>query len=319
MIIGDKGLVKEEPLIEINGRKYTNKFYHPPEIIACILKNRYLQEDEAPSDFSATKLIAPIQMTILTNRYKDNLKIKDVSDFSWAMFGSLAHSAIEEASRRTLEGGLTEVRLYATLLGKTISGKMDRYIDGEIKDWKFTKVYKWKKKDFTEWEQQMAVLTYLLRVNGYPVNKISITMHLRDFTANDSYKKGYPDCEWQVIDIPVWSQEKCESYIVERLNRLEQSASLSDKALADFYPCSDKECWQDIKDWSILKIGAKSATKCFDNEEDCRSYFQEKQMDFDKYVIVKRMTERKRCLKWCDVSHVCSQFQTYLKEKKGAE
>jgi len=305
---------------EINGRKYTNNFNLPKEICDAILKDRYSVDGEEPSDYSATTIIAPIQQTILKRRHKNNLKVQDITGLSWAFFGAVCHSRIEEASDNG--AGLTEKRLYATLLGKTISGKMDRYIDGEIKDWKFTKVYKWQKKDFTDWENQMAVLTYLLRINGYPVNKISITMHLRDWTEANSYNKGYPDCKWQVVPIPVWSQEKCEEYIKSRLEALRAAEELTPKGsschnLAQYFPCSDKECWRNVKDYSILKIGADRATKCFDTQEEAEAYFQEKQMDFDKYVIEKRMTERKRCFKWCDVNLHCQQFKQYLKEKEN--
>ena len=289
--------------------KYTNKFGLPQEIVAAITKDRYTNEEDKPSDYSVTSLINPIQQTILKKRHKDDLKIQDVTELTWSFFGSIAHAQIEEAWHASM-GSKIEERLYTTYKDITVSGKFDCYHDGEIKDWKFTKVYKITKSDFSDWEIQLNCYAYLCVLAGYPVNKLTIYAFLRDWAKGNAYKKGYPECEWQVIDIPLWDSAKQKKYIEDRIDELIWANSLDDSKLLEVFPCSSRDMWQDTIGYAVIKQDAKRATKCFDNEEDAKVYLEQKN---DKSLsIVHRQSTRKRCFDHCPVSHHCQQHKALL-------
>ena len=135
----------------IKMERYTNKHGLPEEVVRAIMKDRYTDPDEEPSDFSATTLVAPIQQTILKRRYPDQHIIRDVVDYFWAFIGSIAHSVLEEAWHESI-GSIVEKRLYIEVAGKSVSGKMDCYHNGEIRDYKSTKSYKIMKCFYRDWE-----------------------------------------------------------------------------------------------------------------------------------------------------------------------
>lgn len=134
--------------------KFTNTNNLPQEIVNAIIKDRYIDENEEPSDYSATTLISPVQQTILKKRYPDNHIIRDVTDYYWAFIGSIAHTVLEEAWRESM-GSIVERRIYAEVDNTTISGKIDCYHNGEIRDYKSTKAYKIIKGDYSDWEKQL--------------------------------------------------------------------------------------------------------------------------------------------------------------------
>jgi len=194
---------------------------------------------------------------------------------------------------------------------------MDRYIDGEVKDWKFTKVYKWMRNDFTEWEQQLNIIAYILKDNDNPVSKLSIIMHLRDFSANETFKKGYPDCEWQIVNLNLWSTMAQKSYILERLLLLDENSKLDDSELL---PCTQKEMWQDDSKWAIMKEGNVKATKVFDTEEEAMDFIDEAPAKTkDSYSIKEREAVRRRCVGYCDCSNHCHQHKSYMESKNGIQ
>lgn len=293
--------------------KYTNRHNLPQELVAAITKDRYTDESEKPSDFSVSTLISPVQQTILKRRYKDDHLVPDVTDLTWSFFGSIAHAQIEEAWHANL-GSKIEERLYHKYNGVTISGKFDCYDNGEIKDWKFTKVYKITKNDFSDWEAQLNLYAYLCSVAGYPVHKLTIYAFLRDWTKGGPYKKDYPECEWVVINIPLWSKDKQREYLHSRVDDLVMADMLHDERLSEVFPCSDKEMWSDVRDYAVIRDGATRATKCFDNKTDAMVYLDEKNDESLKMVI--RKTGRKRCFDHCPINHRCAQHQR-LKEEEG--
>lgn len=291
--------------------KITNKHRWPESIVKCITKDRYNDPNDLPSDFSATTLIQPVQKVILEKRYKENLKVQDVSDMMWAFLGSLAHEVLEQAWKDE-EGSKVEERLYAEILGKIVSGKIDCYANKEIRDYKTCKAYKIIKGNYLDWEIQLNIYQYLCEKAKYPVDSLCIYAIIFDWKEHESYKPGYPSS--QIVKIPIrkWTLIEVEDYLQKRVMLFDTAAMLDDEQLAKQYPCSDHERWADVKDWSIIKHGASRATKVFDNEAD--AYTHLKRMNSD-YTVVKRMTPPTRCLKYCLAAPHCQQHKTYLKER----
>lgn len=293
---------------------YTNKHSLPEEVVRAIMKDRYTDPDEAPSDFSATTLVAPIQQTILKRRYPDQHIIRDVVDYFWSFIGSIAHAVLEEAWHESI-GSIVEKRLYIEVAGKSVSGKMDCYHDGEIRDYKSTKSYKIMKGDYSDWEKQLNVYAYLCRKNGLEVNRLRVIGFILDWKKGEAYKKGYPDTPVVEIPLRLWTEEEQEAYIENRVLGLILAETANDDLLSIKFPCSKKEMWSDIRDYAIIKNGADRATKVFDNHEEAMRVFNSGKYSHKDYSLTTRYTKRTRCLEHCPVSHLCKQNQRLLEEE----
>ena len=286
--------------------QYTNRAGLPKEIVQAITKDRYTDPNDQPSDFSASSLVAPIQQTILKRRYPDKQVVPDVMDLFFLFKGSVGHQVLEDAWHESM-GSKVEERLYIQVMGKTISGKFDCYQEGEVRDYKFSKVYKYMKGDFADWEKQLNVYAHLLMAAGHKVNQLTVWMFLEDFKRNEAYKKGYPADPIVRVPLRLWGDSERNCYLESRVRALCLNETLDDDRLLE---CTDYEMWRGTKDWSIMKKGAKKATKCFDTEEEALTYKLK-----DGEVLIRRMTKRVRCLEHCSVRTVCKQHKRLLKEE----
>lgn len=308
--------IDEKGLIHIADAVYTNKHKLPMEVVAAILKDRYTVDGEEPSDYSASSLVAPIQQTILKKRYrtKKKLKVFDVTDDFWAFYGSIAHAVLEESWHAAM-GSKVEERLYTEIKGKIISGKMDCYHDGEIRDYKTTKIYKVTKGDFKDWEMQQNIYAYLCRVNNWPIKRIKIIALLNDWKAGEKkFKQNYPDCPIKIIPLRVFDQDVMEGWLEDRVANLTIAEQLSDIELARQYPCSNEERWKNYQGTVVMKKGGKKASFKAESEDQqadmlaCSNYWEERGLNEDEYDIDVRWSDPKRCMDHCPAATVCQQW-----------
>jgi len=286
----------------------TNKYGLPQEVVNAILKDRYTADDDEEYDYSVTTIVAPIQQTILARKNKNNLVVRDVTDFFWSFLGSIAHQVLEEGWHQSLNS-IVEKRLYIDVLGLRISGKFDCYGNEEIRDYKSTKVYKVTKGDYEDWEKQLNVYAYFCEENGYPVKAIRIIALLFDWKEHEGYKKDYPPAPIQVIKIPFWRKERQRKYIESRVKKLLRASEMDDLTLAHTYPCSKKEMWQNVKNVSIKKKGNKVATRSFKTEKEAQAVFNESYKEKKGYEVITNYSPRKRCFKFCPVANHCPQHK----------
>jgi hypothetical protein len=314
-------IFREDGLISVRNKLYTNKHKIPIEVVAAILKDRYTTEGEESSDYSASTLVQPIQKTVIERRNKwdgkdpkeHKLKIFDVMDDFFSFMGSVAHQVLEDAWHTNM-GGIVEKRLYMEVPGgEILSGKMDRFVDGLIKDFKNTKVYKIMKGDYTDWATQQNVYAHLCRKNGWEVSQIQIIALLGDWKQGEMFKNNYPDCAIQVIPIRVWSDEEAQDWIDNRVRNIQIASELDDQLLAKQYPCSNEERWKNYQGTAVMKKGGKKASflSKLGQKEDlaaCKAYWKEKNLVLDTYEIQIRWSEPKRCLNWCAAATLCQQW-----------
>lgn len=281
---------------------YTNRFNLPPEITSILTRSRYNETNEDLGDYSATRLIAPIQQTTLISRHKNNLKVFDVIDQFWSFVGSISHKVLEE---HACGNGLYEKRFYLDINGKKISGQVDHYHSGIITDYKSTKAYKIMRGDFSEWEQQLNIYAHLARANGLPVERLRIFAFILDWKQSENYQKNYPQCPIVEIPLTLKDHAEMESWLNSRVVDLTFASQICDDELADRYPCSDKEMWQDLKDYAIYHRNdqqRKRAKKVLKSDTEMLTY----DLKYDE-ICVPRYSERKRCLSHCSASIHCQQ------------
>lgn len=313
-----------------SGEFYTNHQHLPAEVVAAIMKDRYTDITEDDWDYSASTLTTPIQLLMLKKRYgskklsKHKLRIFDVTDNFWSFFGSVAHQVLEDAWHESM-GSIPEERIYMTVHGKIVSGKLDLYHQPEIRDYKTTKVYKIMKRLYKDWTRAQNIYAALCRKNDRPVERINIVAMINNWAKSELYKDNYPPAPIQIIPLEVWPQEKAMQYIEDRVASLivaegiedsvrKRSGDLEEDAIsriADIelyqqFPCTQEDMWQNFKDFALMKPGADRAAKCFDNREDALKHRTEKGWELS-HEVKERWGKRTRCEDWCECAPICRQ------------
>jgi hypothetical protein len=274
--------------------RLSNKFNLPDQIVNAIKNDPY---NPGPCDMSVTTLISPPRQVELKRRHHKEIT-EDVSDRIWSLFGQGIHTALERAEA----DATTEARLSIERQGWVISGQLD-YFDattGLLCDYKVTSCYAIKNGHRKEWEAQLNILATLLREHGYKVTGIKIVTILRDWSNSMAQRsRDYPECPVVTIDVPLWSQERCEEFIDERI-RIHQAAR---ETLPE---CSAEERWATPDVWALMKEGRKTAVKLFELEDEAEAACK---AAGDKHSLVLRPGKSIRCESYCPAAPFCEQRQ----------
>ena len=180
-----------------------------------------------------------------------------------------------------------------------------------VEDYKCTSVYKYIYGD-PKWETQTNSYAWLLRQNNYIVTKLTIILLLRDWQkskAAEAIKNGgnYPPLPIQKVDIPLWSDEKQDAYVLDRIERHQQADMLFHTQNLQI-GCTDEERWKNPPSFAVKVKEKKRALKVFDLEEDAQDYAKNTLNSF----IEERPSIAKRCKDYCNVKQFCE-----LAKKEG--
>lgn len=294
--------------------KITNKHGVPETIVRAVQDDEY---DKGDSILSVTQLISPPRIVILQSLNKDNLE-SDVVDRVPSLLGTAVHKILEKGSK-DLPNYHLEERLFDTINGWKISGAVDVQIDNgdgtwAINDYKVTSVYS-AQSDKPEWEQQLNCYAYLsYRSHGRRITSLKIVAILRDWQRKQAeLKPDYPQSQIAVVDIPVWTFEEQEAFIVGRV-LLHQAAQ---KAVDNGEPlvyCTDEERWVRGETWALMKEGRKSAVKLYDNKEEADGAAAGN----SGHYVEHRHGSPIRCAgNYCLVAGYCRQWQGYPVQGSG--
>jgi hypothetical protein len=291
--------------------KITNKFNVPETLVALATRDYY---SKGKSDYSVTEIISPPRIQRLRRTHFEEIE-QDVSDMLWMLLGTALHVVAE---RSEVSGHTNEERLSAGINGIILSGAIDLQKDDEdgvtITDYKFTSAWALMN-DKPEWEQQQNIYKYLVeRVKKKPVKGLKICALIRDWSRRDAQNKSdYPQAPIQVIDIPMWTFDRTEAFIKERVEMHRDSKVSAD--WGDELPlCSDEERWLRPTTYAVKKDGRKTAIRVFDTQDEADALLKE-MPEKDKGFIEIRKGEAVRCTgNFCGVSQWCSQYQSTLKE-----
>ena len=221
-----------------------------------------------------------------------------VKGFAEKMFGDKVDKGLHLERTMTVE-----------FMGYNISGTQDSYHEGTetLEDWKTCTVNAtiYYESDKIEWEQQQNIYAYMLRKEGYKVSTIRILALFRDWSKVKSLTgdKTYPPAPWAKYELPIWTDEKVEEYLTERLNKY-KLAELSKPA-----DCTPKERWTTKDVFAVMSTSKKRAVRNFSTEEEAKDYIDEYGMKLVKPYIEPRLSNDFKCNFFCDVSKVCDQFK----------
>lgn len=273
---------------------YTNKHNLPAVIVDAVVNDPYV----GGGDVSATKLIDAPQVKVLGAKYRDQVQV-DVSERVWSLLGQCVHTILERAGLRQ-EGMIAEHRMFAEVEGPygpwQLSGQAD-VIDlerGVIRDYKVTTVFK--AKGSAAWEQQLNVLAWLARANGYQIHGLEIVGIFRDWRKVEAERNpNYPQAAIQVIPIALWDPVTVAAYITERV-ALHQSMQAGVQV-----DCTDEERWKDPDTFALVKPGGKRALKVLDTAPTPEEIPE-------GYEVQVRRGTYKRCQHYCEVAPWCPQW-----------
>jgi len=290
--------------------KLTNNQRLPAAVERAVLNDPY---DASGSDISATRLLQPPRINVLTKKHWDEIE-EDVSDRIWSLLGQSVHHVIERASEGTQD--ITERRLFVKndkTQGWTLSGAFD-YLshDGQLIDFKTTSA--WSAMDAAvvgkpEWEAQLNILDWLIRNSevkvGIEVKSLSIMAILRDWSKLKALTSdNYPKQQAVMIPIKRWTPEEQDAYIMGRI-ALHKSAMLQDEPPV----CSPEERWHKDDQYAVMKDGRKSAVRILATMEEAKQYLKDNNMTEGKGCqIVLRKGEDTRCAHYCAVNKFCTHW-----------
>lgn len=276
--------------------KLTNEFGAPESIIEAIQNDPYTKDG---ADFSVTELIKPPQIRRLWNKHEDEISI-DVREEIWKLLGKGVHTVLESQGGKV---GLKEQRLHATCEGVSISGAIDFVDDGAVTDYKVTSTYAVMRGLKEDWEKQLNLYVWLLRQNDHAVKSLSIVAICRDWMRSRLHTPNYPQSPVVVLAVPLWSENRQDRYINERVRIHTQKSTL---------PCTPEERWAR----GAYSVTGKGRPKSFDSLNEATVYVNEQNVRSLK--IVESNAKYVRCESWCEVADFCPQWATTKGGKRNA-
>lgn len=271
--------------------KIKNRYNYPDSIIRAVKKSLHRPE---PNMYGVTSLVGPPLIRHLRITEWDKIVV-DVDDFLDSLFGSAWHSFLEKYSSESL----AEHTWTYNTSGIMVRGKTDTYREGGIiDDHKTVKAFSFIF-GIKDWEQQLNLYALLARKNGYPVNQLNINAFIKDWSEWEfrrHRKDGYPEHKFYKINVPLWSLEKQEQYLQERLR----------DHLFDSEPreCTPEEKWAKPDMWAVKKKGRKSALRVLPTEKKAQEWLNSKKKKDDLFIEY-RFGECTRCDRFCFVRGVC--------------
>lgn len=278
--------------------KLTNRLNLPQPLVDAVKNDSYTS---GGADISVTTLLKPPRMVALEKQHKDEME-EDVSMRIWSLMGQVVHGILERASNT----GVAERRLSINVEGWSVSGSMDRYIDGLLQDYKVVTAYKFKDGGVPiEYEQQLNVYAEILRQHGHPVSRMEIVGILRDWSKLEARRDAnYPQTQVIVREVPMWSPSKALAFISDRV-------ILHKQARITLPECSDEDRWARPTKYAVMREGQVRAVKLFDAQSEAESYAQQGK----NLSVETRPGELVRCNAYCSVAQFCSQFQKEVKDE----
>jgi len=300
-----------------------NKHNLPDWLCTVIQKTRDDYDPGEKTDFSATSLLKPPLLYALEKEHEVE---EDVSSNLASLDGTALHNCIEYQLSDDPRY-LVEHRFYRTVSVPNAPGKKKNFVisaqvdvyDRETKilwDSKRSKIFKWIKGSFFDYEAQMNVQRYLMEGQGtlkeqFEVKEMKIAFFPKDHDNNKAkWDRDYPDVAFIAVDIPKWHDEDVVEFIrtsvVEKLQALRGHKRI----------CTPEERWQRPSTWAVMKKGRKSAIRVLDTEGEAEEYLLDLTKKTGDEYIEYRPGEDVRCTSWCPVNIHCPFFQETYGGKK---
>jgi hypothetical protein len=281
----------------------TNKLNLPLGLVKAVSTDRH----NADRCISATTLIQGIKHIILTERHWEELE-DDVSDRIWAIWGTAVHSLLEMEG----ENEFTELEMTHAIADITVTGRIDNYDmkRGVICDYKTASVWKVKFNDFDDWYTQGMIYAWLLRKNGFAVEKCRFIALLKDHSRSEAARdRQYPVNPVYVyeFDVTFTNLLKIDAFIRNKVKEYIRCRELSDDAIP---PCAPEERWDKASKYAVMKQGRKSAVRLVDDKTAAEIMAAELGKG---HYVEHRPGESVKCQSFCVCCQFCNYYQACVK------
>jgi hypothetical protein len=293
--------------------KYTNNFNLPEPIYKAILAHEH-----KGAKYTASGISKSIRSFILTDRHDDEI-VKDVSEMSWAFFGTMLHSYLEKYG---LKGNfLSEQYLSSIIAGQEFTGTSDLLCqeksDYVIVDYKTMSVWGWvfwKDGKFNPYEVQLNAYKYLYSKCDFYAKKLKIVAFFRNWEKK-KVGNGYPKIPIMEIPVKSWTLEETEDYIKTKINAFEK---FKDAPEPELPMCLPEELWQSPTKYAVKRQGNKTAMSggIKNSKEEADKFILNQKIQDKKpykYIVEVRPGTVERC-NYCDGRTWCGQYKK-LKEQ----
>jgi hypothetical protein len=293
VVVGDIANKRRCPI------KITNKFSLPKPLVKAITWDSHPR-----TGFSVTDLIQPPRITQLTRRHWDEIEI-DASERIWVLLGSAIHYILAKGE---IADAQREQVIKVNVDGVDVIGQPDLSQNRITDDYKVTSVWSvvFEPDGREDWHAQLNIYRWMRLKNNLPTDKLRVCAILRDWQQNKAHDADYPPVPVAIIDIPIWPDEKVESYLKERIRMHLEAEKLPDNELP---LCTPEDMWSKPTTYAIMKPNRKTAIRvCYSREEA-------EQKMFEGEFIVERPGKHGRCENYCETNKWCSQYKEYEEGK----
>lgn len=206
-----------------------------------------------------------------------------------------------------------EQTLFMDIDGMTVSGTFDRYNKSSktLRDYKLTSCWNYIYPEAKlKWNGQINTYAYMLRKNGFPVEKASIVAIFKDWSKGKAaIEKGYPQSPIVEMPIELYPDADVELFLKERvrLHKLAESGTQVD--------CTAKDMWSKSDSWAVKANGNKRALSgsISDSLKMAEAFVEGNKHKYPKGLNIEmRPGQRGRCESYCPVSSVCGQYKSYI-------
>lgn len=321
-------------------QNYLNQTQVPLSVAVYLATDHYDHDVKA---ISATGLMRPLRMAILSRRVPQESRTTDVTSLVKSRMGTSIHDGIEKAwtgdhyKRAMLLLGYPESiinrivvnpdpatlklnqipvymeqRMYRTFMGQVFSGKFDFIAEGRLEDFKSTSTFTWvndTKSD--DYKLQGSIYRWLDAASPHPritQDHMAIQFFFTDWMAGRAKgDKNYPSRQVEQLLIPLMTLEDTEDYVSSKYTQLQM---FKDADESEIPLCTDKELWRKDPVWKYYKNPTKRArsTKNFDNLKEAYDALTK---DGNVGVVVEVPGEVVAC-KFCDAFPICSQKDSLI-------
>jgi hypothetical protein len=208
-----------------------------------------------------------------------------------------------------------EVTLRREINGIVLYGTFDLFdtLTNTLYDYKFCSVYSYMYPESKDsWAYQTNIYAWLLKMEGYTVNKIVVVAFFRDWQESGIMRhKDYPDKQIKEIVIPIGETPKVGSWIGELLTFHKETEDTGILPL-----CTGQQRWAKADQWAVKTPNAKKALRVADTEGQVDSFILENKHKHPKMYKEYRPGESVKCASFCPVAEFCDQRKEELRLRK---
>lgn len=293
--------------------KLTNNFNLPETFINVIKRPQY---SRGKAQISVTEMLNSPRIVQLRQKHMEEIT-EDAADMVWSLFGSAVHNILQHGKG---DNHIVEERLHIDFNDWHISGALDlQEVTPNgigIRDYKVTSAWA-VQQDKKEWVEQLNLYAWLVeKVKGIQVTDLQIIGIVRDWSRRDAAtRESYPQAPIAVINIPLWTMEQREAFVIDRLSK--HNEAVFDLGVGDsLKECTPEEMWEKPTVYAVRKIGGVRAKSLHGSKEKADAELATLNAKKADYEIEVREGGRTRCEGFCQVAQFCDQYQKYLADKE---